>query len=821
MKRLAFNGGEITPSMALRCDMDNYARSCTICENFDIATTGGISRRRGMAPICDAMSESVLIPFTYTTYEPYLLELSCDKLIIRSALPPFDTVQEFTGGESAEWAYDNLNSITWQQINSILIICSDTCCPMKLSYTDGAWEFAPFAFKTPPWNTIDLRDHNITIKPTDSSGIYSISYDEGIDELEQDPDAGDILRVSYYTHRSEAKESSADLRAGTWLKLDRDSGGLSTADSLQPGDKIAVASDLQDECYICTTDFNGSNDLTPGCTSPANYKDNFQLAEDLTGFDDITPIYALATTSNIKRGDKIRLRTGYWRLYTCIRPFDGATDLTPGCTSPQDYPAHIISGIPVGDAITCAGTWMFHCSGAWYGSYEVRRSYDSGELTALWETLAESISPIAGAENNIITGDEESEESYLRLMLTSVRYLGSDLAAGWPPDSCGNRLIVSAYKHNMQLKVLADGHLQDESPITLPLNAPLSSDDWSWSAFNSRYGYPTQAALHDSRLIFAATAAQPQTLWFSRTDDLNNFATGTTDDAGLLLTMSTSTQATICWMTSHSNAIMLGTEDGEWIITSSQGSITAASISLRNHGRIGSAHIPAIHALDRVLYCERGSGRVYQYGYSYESDSYVSTDLTIFADHIAVDHGGIISGTIMRKPCCVAAFVLADGSMACMTYNTMHNVNAWHRYTTQGSVKAACAMPDGTRQDRLFLITERDGSRKLERIDADSPYTDGDSLDYTSTVETTAFCAPDANESKIPNSRLEAYITTETPATAITVKASDTHYSPINHHGNITPGWITLCGLGNWSSRCSIGIRITGDTPCTILALQV
>ena len=73
MKRLAFNGGEISPAMALRADMDVYARSCSELTNFDVAATGGISRRRGMRHVDEAMEGySRLIPYTYSGEIVYL-----------------------------------------------------------------------------------------------------------------------------------------------------------------------------------------------------------------------------------------------------------------------------------------------------------------------------------------------------------------------------------------------------------------------------------------------------------------------------------------------------------------------------------------------------------------------------------------------------------------------------------------------------------------------------------------------------------------------------------------------------------------------------
>lgn len=819
MKRLAFNGGEITPSMALRSDMDAYARSCSKLVNFDVAATGGISRRRGMRHVDDAFPDaSRLFPYIYSEHLVYLVELGHESMRVREGSDPFAVVAEFEGGET--WSYGDLQRVACLQINSLLLLTSNDSPVMQLKLdADMQWSFTPYEYKTPPWQTIDTRDHPVTLTPR-ADGLYEIAWHEEEDPDETDPDPGDVLRASHYTERAEAFATSSELRGGNWIIIGENDAGITPSTRLGVDGHIAVTTGKVEECYVCISDWDGAHDFTQGCTSPANYKDNFMRAEDLSGFENIPAIFELDNKSNYKRGQKVKIKSGYWDLYTCIRPFKEG-DYLPGKNLPAAYPAHFVRGIPVGPALPCRGTWKFYCSGTWYGTYEIRRNYDSDALSGEWDALGDSCSYIGSPENNIVTGDESGEECYLRLLLCSVRYKGGDLSAGWPADECANRLIVPSYKRHLHMRATADGYYEDVTPIRRALTSPLVTSDWSWCAMNSRYGYPALAALHETRLVLASTNLQPQTLWFSKTDDLNNFDTGKTDDAALHLTMSTATQAAICWLTSHGDVLMLGTEDAEWIITGGGNGITAETVRLANHGRVGSAHIPATVAVDRLLYCERGSGRVYQYGYSYESDSYTSSDVTVFADHIAMQGGGIVEGTILRKPYCVAVFALADGTAALMTYNTMHNVHAWHRYETEGRMESVCALPNGNESDRLFVITAREAGRKLEVIDPQSGYYDSDGLDYASTMETTAFSVPDADEQKRPASACMAHITTATPAANVTVSTAKGGYSAVNHTGTLTPGWVRLIGAAGWNERQKIGIRVTGDAPFELLAVQM
>lgn len=828
MKRLAFNGGEISPAMALRSDMDTASRSCTLVTNWDIHATGGISRRHGMHHIAfTEEADSRLIPYIYSAEQTYLVEIAPCAVHVRSA-DDATILATFEPTDETPWEYIDLSKVTWLQINSLLLILSPSNPAMQLK-CDAAesWSLEAFEFSTPPWQTEDYRNIELTLTPN-GDGIYTPSYTPVLDSdgdptaeiLPEDTEAatGDILRFSYYTDRKEAFEKATAYSAGITTIT-----ALTTSTNLTAGAKLAwrdTTSEL-DQQFICIKEWKGANDFTANYISPANYPENFDRADFLSG--DGTPTHGLTAADNFSKGERITFRQGYWNLYHCIRNFDGESDFN-GSTDPADYPRHFCRGIPIGAAIPAGGKWQFYCSGTWYGTYEVRRNYESGSLTGQWEHVGESISSVGSPANNLLTGNEEEKECYLRLFLTQIRYTkDGDPAASMPADYCQNRLIVQPYRHNMQLTVLADGTLEDTTPLIIPLTSPETTTDWSWCAFNSRYGFPSIATLHESRLILAATRTQPQTLWLSNTDDLNNFTTGTLDTSGMLLTMSTATQAPICWLLSRNEVIMLGTMEAEWIIKTTTGGagLTPANAKIFNQGRNGSMPIPAIPAADRVLYTERGGGRVYEYGYRYDSDSYTSTDLTVFADHIATDAGGITGGDLIKKPYAAVVYTTGSGQLLLMTYNTMHNVNAWHRYETEGAVQSVAVLPNGTQSDRLYLITERAGTRRIEMICSDSAvYTDGlEEYPYISTMETTAFSSPEYNDRKAKPAPVQAYFQPPLPPPSAVQFSTGGTYKP-NDRITITQGWNSVTAASNWHTMPYIGIRCTDNTPCTILALQ-
>lgn len=355
----------------------------------------------------------------------------------------------------------------------------------------------------------------------------------------------------------------------------------------------------------------------------------------------------------------------------------------------------------------------------------------------------------------------------------------------------------------------------------VPEGVPPSCESlmWSFAAFRGVYGFPSLVDVFQQRLVLASTVAQPQTVWLSKTDDLNSFEVGKQDDSALALTLSTTTQNRICWLMAQSSRLLLGTADAEWIVSGGQGIMTPSNARADNHGFVGSSDVPALMATDKVLYLERGGGRVYQYGYDYESDGYVSRDLTVFADHVLTDGGGCRDIAFIRKPEPRAVFVRRDGQLALMTYNSMHQVHAWHRYTTDGTFEGVAALPNGNKEDLLFALVVRDDGRFVEVLAPDNEFQDPDGRDYVSTLVTCSLTPPrDARKSH--GAQVMMCLHSESPVDGVKVSSDGDTWSELDRYGLIPAGWNTLVSDGDWDFDVCGGVQVTGVRGFELLALR-
>lgn len=358
----------------------------------------------------------------------------------------------------------------------------------------------------------------------------------------------------------------------------------------------------------------------------------------------------------------------------------------------------------------------------------------------------------------------------------------------------------------------------------VPEGVPPSGESlmWSFAAFRGVYGFPSLVDVFQQRLVLAATQAQPQTVWLSKTDDLNSFEVGKQDDSALALTLSTTTQNRICWLMAQSSRLLLGTADAEWAVSGGQGVMTYSNARADSHGFVGSSDVPALMATDKVLYVERGGGRVYQYGYDYESDGFVSRDLTVFADHVLADGGGCRGVAFVRKPEPRAVFVRRDGVLALMTYNSMHQVHAWHRYTTDGVFEGVAVLPNGDQADLLFALVSREDGRFIEVLAPGNEFQDPGGRDFVSVLETNALISLEAAGRRQHSGGVMFFFGSDALVDGVEVSIDGTRWDVLDRSPSsfLTRGWHSLVADGCWNYDSMVGIRVSGNRDFNLLAIQ-
>lgn len=805
----------MSAELGARADLDAYMRGCQTLENWTLSQMGGVKRRPGMRWYADCAEGARLFAFIYSYSgegNRFLVVLEPGQLRVLDE-----------GGEEAARFESKLTpeEVHALQINALMLLTSANQPPMALEVdSEFNWTYKEYEIDEPAWR-YDNEKRDTEVVVTKKKDGYIVDFDEEEEEGEVWQE-GDELRASFWTEQQEAKATTSEVLDGVKA--------VNELCACEEGDKIAVRGETTRSYWICIKEWP-RDVYREGLEDPDNYPDNFAKADNIGNYSYVTEVNSMgALGGTVAVNTKFCFISGYWEYYTCIKKFT-ALDIVGGATKFSDYPGHFVRGIAIGEALPCRGAWNFYCAGAWYGSYEVRKNYESADIASgEWECCGISFSRLGSGSNEQLSGDESDKECYLRLFITRSRWIEDGRPqAGFPPENCGNRLIVPGYRHDMRLayKGLDEDTEQPlydyVNKVKVDWEGVRNVENWSWMAWSQRNGYPALAAICQQRLCFAGTREQPQTVWMSQVDDIGNFMTGESDDAAIVKTMYSTSQNPIAWMYENRNMLLCGTAEAEWTIGSSQSALTPTTSPMTRHTATGSENGElALQVESSVLFIERGSGRCYASGYSFEYDGYRTKDLTVFAPHVLQEHGGAVQATLLRKPDQVAVYALADGQVGLMTYNQAHEVNAWHRWVTEGRVTSVCAMPNGVENDRLFLVVKREGGTAIEVVEEGNGYVDNGENDYYSTLVTNALNNPlEEMVRRQPKSQVRVKFGDECRKELLEIRVEGTDWVKIaKEEVELKEGWNMLLGDNNWTFENCVGLRFRGNEGCHILALQ-
>lgn len=149
----SFTGGEWSPRLQGRVDIQKYNTSCEILENMVCYPHGGITRRMGLELIEEAKAENVrMIPFEYNREQAYVLEFSdkCIRFYRNGAqLAPLGVTYEVV----TNYLETELEEICFAQSNDVLYLVHEKHPPRKLT--------------RPGADTFNLADVAFTDKPAE------------------------------------------------------------------------------------------------------------------------------------------------------------------------------------------------------------------------------------------------------------------------------------------------------------------------------------------------------------------------------------------------------------------------------------------------------------------------------------------------------------------------------------------------------------------------------------------------------------------------------------------------------------------------------
>lgn len=260
---------------------------------------------------------------------------------------------------------------------------------------------------------------------------------------------------------------------------------------------------------------------------------------------------------------------------------------------------------------------------------------------------------------------------------------------------------------------------------------------WAEGAWSSYRGWPRTVTFYNQRTVFGGNTSQPDTFWASETSDyyqMSLFGAGHTavvsDPQNFTLASQRLNQ--IRWMVGGKK-LTIGTSSSEWVGVFVEDG-TALRVEFNEETSHGSAYIQPKKSAYTVPFVQRSKKMLREMVFDFNSDSYVATDLNLFASHIGTPYGrfdtsngvSILQLAFQEGPFNILWAIDTVGRLYGLTRDKQQQVASWHSHVIGGKVSefiltgltgadypafvtSICVVPssDGS-NDRLWMVVRRD-----------------------------------------------------------------------------------------------------------------
>lgn len=251
--------------------------------------------------------------------------------------------------------------------------------------------------------------------------------------------------------------------------------------------------------------------------------------------------------------------------------------------------------------------------------------------------------------------------------------------------------------------------------------ATTDSEVWRLGKWSDGLGWPSLVELHEQRLTFARTEAYPDWLWTTESsgwavDRVLMHPTTTTGQvtAASAISLPLGSYSAIEWLSSG-NRLAIGTQEAEWLFESGDSTKAVSPETARVRIATTSGVNPDVKPIrvdGQIIYSQNTGFKLNEFIFSFESDAYLSRDITIFSNHIC--RPGVVDSTRCKEPFSVLWWATSDGDLVALTYVADQEVGGLTRHEfTNGLAKRITSIPsEDNTFNELWVVIQReiDGS---------------------------------------------------------------------------------------------------------------
>ena len=270
--------------------------------------------------------------------------------------------------------------------------------------------------------------------------------------------------------------------------------------------------------------------------------------------------------------------------------------------------------------------------------------------------------------------------------------------------------------------------------------------------FSTADARPSTVNYYQQRAIYANTNDEPQSVYTTQTANYNSLRTSSPARADDAVTFTIAgRQVNEIRHIVALDALILMTSGGEWLTTEGQDEVlTPDTVGVRIQSYNGCSWVPPVVVNDTVIYVQENGARIRDLGYTFTSDKYTGSDLSILSEHLFQDHQ-ITEMTYAKEPYSIVWGVRDDGLLLGLTYQREQEVWGWHKHITAGTFESCATVSEDNRDSSYFIVNRTiNGSTvryvenmvKREETDVGECFYVDSGLSYTGTA-TTSFSGLD------------------------------------------------------------------------------
>lgn len=687
----SFGGGEISPRLYGRADLQKYQAAAAAIQNYIVRPEGGLQRRHGTrfaGETKDHTKRTRLIRFVFSTIQAYMLEFGDAYIRVwKDNAPVTSSTKNITGITQASPAVVTSNAHGFSNGDRVVVVSVGGM---------GQVNNREFTVAGAAANTFQLSGVNSTAYDAyTSGGTASKIYEIVSPYLEADLDSIYVTQsadVLYITHPSYAPRTltrtahtswtlgTYGLSKGPFAPLNTDSavrvcvGHTDVAKNYRPGKSTTIRANAD----MFTADHVGSL---------------FYMREILLDQLAVSPWQASQARGSV--GDQ---KSNDGKVYELIQ-------VGAGSVAGQVAPTHTEGDAwdhPVGAVDYCKWRYLHSRTAVFrITAYTDAKTVTADIVTQCPTGLNQPVRTITGAANdgsgNIrITSAAHGYTDGDYVLVQNVA--GTTEANGyWPVEDCAantfdlvGSAFVNAYTANGTSRRFAT---------------------WLWAlgAFSAERGYPACVALHEQRLVFGNTEAQPFGLWASRSGDYPNFSIGTLDDDAISYNIAANQVDPIRWIASAAD-LVIGTLAQE--LAAYGGGlgdpITPTNTRIVPQSGEGSNAAQPVKVGTELIFANRAGRKLFSLAYGSAGNAYAARDLLELAEHLTGPSKTIKAMAWAKNPSSTLWVLLSDGTLIAGTYRPDQEFIAWAPQPITGTVESIAVIPSvGGTVDELWMVINR------------------------------------------------------------------------------------------------------------------